>query len=76
MRVILSLDKQQQLNPEWRREFENLLYKNGTKKKYKAVKKIFVETYLEYVREGMNPKDALQKAKIIALCFLCHSNGT
>jgi hypothetical protein len=76
MRVILSLDKQQQLNPEWRREFENLLYKNGGKKKYKIVKKIFVETYLEYIREGMNPKDALQKAKIIALCFLCYSNGT
>jgi len=76
MRMILSLDKQKQLNPEWIREFENLLYKNGRKKKYKVVKKIFVETYLEYVREGMNPKDALQKAKIIALCFLCHSNGT
>ena len=67
--MILSLDKQQKLNPEWLREFENFLNKNGKKKKSKLVKKIFVETYIEYIREGMNPKDALQKAKMIALCF-------
>jgi hypothetical protein len=34
------------------------------------VKKVFVETYLENIREGKNPKEALQKAKAIALCFL------
>jgi len=36
----------------------------------KRVKKVFVETYLENIREGMNPRDALQKAKSVALCFL------
>jgi len=70
MQVRRSSDQQQQLDPEWLREFTNFLDKNGNKEKFKVVKKVFVETYLENVREGMNPKDALQKAKSVALCFL------
>jgi hypothetical protein len=69
MRVRRSSDKQQSIDPEWLREFANFLNKNGNKKKFKVVKKIFVETYLENIREGMNPKAALKKAKAIALCF-------
>ena len=67
--MIRSSDKQQ-LNPEWLRDFENLLNNQHNKKKSKLVKKVFVETYLENIREGMNPKDALQKAKWVAFCFL------
>jgi hypothetical protein len=70
MQVKSSSDKQPQLDPEWIREFANFLDKNGNKEKFEVVKKVFVETYLENVREGMNPKDALQKAKSVALCFL------
>jgi len=70
MWVSDSSDKQQQLDPEWLREFANFLDKNGNKEILEVVKKVFVETYLENVRDGMNPRDALQKAKSIALCFL------
>jgi hypothetical protein len=69
MRVRISSDKQQ-LDPEWFTEFANFLDKNDNKEKFKVVKKTFVETYLENIREGMNTKDALQKAKSVALCFL------
>ena len=67
--MIHSSDKPQQLNPEWLSEFKNILDNKGNKEKSKLVKKIFVETYLENVREGINPKDSMQKAKMIALCF-------
>lgn len=70
MWVMSSSDKQQQLDPEWLREFAKFLNKKDNKEKFEVVKKIFVEVYLENVREGMNPKVALQKAKSIALCFL------
>jgi hypothetical protein len=70
MWVSDSSDKQQQLDPEWLREFANFLDKNGNKEILEVVKKVFVETYLENVRDGMNPRDALQKAKSVALCFL------
>jgi hypothetical protein len=70
MQVRRYSDKQLQSDPEWIREFAKFLNKNGNKEKFKVVKKIFVETYLENVREGMNPKVALQKAKSVALCFL------
>ena len=70
MRVRRSPDKQQQLDPEWLREFAKFLDKNDNMEKFKVAKKIFVETYLENIHEGMKSKDALQKAKAIALCFL------
>jgi hypothetical protein len=53
-------------DPEWLMDLANF----GNTEKFKAVKKIFVETYLENIRKGMNTKDALQKAKAIAQCFL------
>jgi hypothetical protein len=64
-----STDYQQQLDPEWITEFASFLDKRSNKEKLSVVKKIFVEVYLENVREGMNPKEALRKAKSIALCF-------
>ena len=39
-------------------------------KKLQEIKKVFVEAYFENIRDGMNQKEALQKAKSIALCFL------
>ena len=69
MRVINSSDRQQKLNPEWLGEFVNFLNNNGNKEQSRLVEKIFVETYFDNIEEGMNSKDALQKAKIIALCF-------
>jgi hypothetical protein len=59
-----------QQDPEWLIEFANFLSKNDNRKKFEEVKKIFVESYFENIRDGMNPKDAMQKAKSVALCFL------
>jgi hypothetical protein len=65
-----SSKNQKQLDPEWIREFERFLNERDNKEKFEVVKKVFVETYLENIREGMKTKDALQKAKEIAQCFL------
>lgn len=70
MRVRLSSDEQQQQDPEWLRQFAKFLDKNGNNEKFKVAKKVFVETYLENIREGMNPGESLKKAKSVALCFL------
>jgi hypothetical protein len=70
MWVRNSSNNQQSLDPEWIKEFSHFLEKNGNKEKFTVVKKIFVESYFENVREGMNSKEALQKAKTVALCFL------
>ena len=70
MRVRRSSENQQQQDPEWVTEFASFLEKNGNKKKFQSAKKIFIETYFENVRSGMHPKEALQNAKSVALCFL------
>jgi len=52
-------------DPEWIIQLADF----GNKEKLEVVKKIFIETYLENIREGMNTKDALQKAEVIAQSF-------
>ncbi|MBN1861270.1 MAG: hypothetical protein JW840_07410 [Candidatus Thermoplasmatota archaeon] len=65
-----SSQNEQQLDPEWFKEFANFLNRNGNRKKLQEVKKIFVQAYFENIRDGMNSKEALHNAKSIALCFL------
>jgi len=69
MRVRRSSTNQQKFDSEWLTENTNFIDKNN-EKKYELVSKIFMESYLENIKEGMNPKDALQKAKWVAFCFL------
>jgi hypothetical protein len=57
-------------DPEWLREIADFLNKNGNTEKFKVVKKVFVETYFESIREGMNSKNALEKAEMIAQSFI------
>jgi len=38
--------------------------------KFAQVEKIFIEIYFENIQEGMNPKGALQKAEMVAFCFV------
>jgi uncharacterized protein YdeI (YjbR/CyaY-like superfamily) len=70
MRVRSSSENQMQTDPEWVQEFASFLERNGNKKKFQSAKRIFVDTYFENVRNGMHPKEALQNAKSVALCFL------
>ncbi len=70
MRVRPSSENHSQNDPEWIQEFASFLEKNGNKKKFQSVKKIFVDTYFENIRSGMHPREALQNSKSVALCFL------
>jgi len=67
---VKNYSDQQRLDSEWLSACINYLNKNNDEKKFELVNKIFIETYLENIQEGMNPKDALQKAKWVAFCFL------
>jgi hypothetical protein len=63
-------DRQLSKDPDWLVEFSIFFNKKGNRKKFEKVKKIFTDTYLENIREGMNSKEALKNAKSVALCFL------
>jgi hypothetical protein len=61
---------QQTIDSERFRQNTEFLNENNDGKKLELVNTIFMETYLENIREGMNHRDAVQKAKWIAFCFL------
>ncbi len=65
-----SSDLQSKLDPEWLRMFTIFVNENSNKEKIEMVKKIFVETYFENIKSGLNPKEAMEKARTTALCFL------
>ncbi|PNX48789.1 MAG: hypothetical protein BV459_01600 [Thermoplasmata archaeon M11B2D] len=69
MRVRRSRITSQQLDQDWLIEFGVCLNKINDEKKMQEIKKIFIEAYFENIQEGMNPREAIQKAKTIALCF-------
>jgi hypothetical protein len=68
--MVQTSENHHTLDPEWLRMFTIFLNENCDKKKFEMVKKIFVETYFENIRSGLNPKEAMEKAKTTALCFL------
>lgn len=70
MSVSPSPVKQELQNLEWFRECITFLNKNGDKEKSEQAEKIFIETYFENIQEGMKHTEALQKAKLVAFCFL------
>jgi hypothetical protein len=70
MRVRRSLQTPKELDPDWFKEFAFFLNNHKNEKKTQEVKKIFIQSYFENIQEGMNPKEAIQKAKTLALCFL------
>ena len=56
-------------DPEWIKE---IAFQISILKKQKITdedKKLFRELFLEYQRGGLSPKDAIEKAKNIVLCF-------
>jgi hypothetical protein len=64
------MNKQLSMDPSWLTEFANFLEQNNNKKQLQEVKEIFVETFMDNIRDGMDPKDALHNAKVIALGFI------
>jgi hypothetical protein len=70
MRVRYSSTKQREFDSDWLRGCSHFINSNIDPKKYELVNKIFMETYYENLREGMNQRDALEKAKWVAFCFL------
>jgi hypothetical protein len=69
-----SPDNQQLPNLELFVEYIRSHNKTGDDEKIKLAKKIFFETYSENIQEGMNQKDALHKAIMVAFCFLIESH--
>lgn len=65
-----SQQTEEEFTPDWFKEFAFLLNKKNDSKKIQEAKKVFVAAYFENIKEGMNQKDAVQKAKTLALCFL------
>ena len=70
MRVRQSTQIQQYHDSEWVIGLVEFINEYHNKKELERVKKIFVETYLDNIHEGIHPRVALQKAKSVALCFL------
>jgi hypothetical protein len=69
-----SSENQQLPNLELFGEYIRSINKKGNEEKIKFAEKIFSETYFENIQEGMNPKIALQKAIIVAFCFLAENH--
>ncbi len=70
MWVRRSFELQKQLDLEWINELARFTNKNESRKKIENLKEIFIELYMENVEEGLSPKEALEKAKLMIFCFL------
>ena len=55
-------------DPEWIKEISNYT-KTGKLNLTDEDKKLIRELFLEYQRDGLAPKNAIEKAKNIVLCF-------
>ena len=56
-------------DPEWVSELVSFLITTDDKEKIRKYKKLFRETYLAYVNDGVPTKQAIQKAKSVVLSF-------
>jgi len=70
MWVRRSLELQRQLDLEWINELARFTRQKDSKKKIENLKEIFIEFYIENLQEGLNPIEALEKAKLMIFCFL------
>jgi hypothetical protein len=70
MWVRRSLELQKQLDLEWINELARFTHQKDNKKKIENMKEIFIELYIENLQEGLNPTEALEKAKLMIFCFL------
>jgi len=70
MWVRRSLELEKQLDLEWINELIRFTHQKDNKKRIEDLKKNFIEFYIENLQEGLNPQDALEKAKLMIICFL------
>ncbi len=56
-------------DPEWINELVSFLVNTKDKEIIKKYRKLFRETYLSYINEGMPTKIAIEKAKNVVLSF-------
>lgn len=70
MWVRRSLELEKQLDLEWINELVRFTHQKDNKKRIEYLKETFIEQYIENLEEGLNPMDALEKAKLMILCFL------
>ena len=56
-------------DPEWIKELVNGYLGKDVNKLSDYQKKMLRDQYFEYLREGLKPRDAIEKAFEIVLCF-------
>lgn len=56
-------------DPEWINELVSFLVTTKNKEIIRKYRKLFRETYLSYINEGMPTKVAIEKAKNVVLSF-------
>ena len=57
-------------DPEWIDELGSFLTTTKDKEIIKKHKELFKKTYFHYLKRGMSPKEAIEKAKKVIFSFL------
>jgi hypothetical protein len=70
MWVRRSFELQKQLDLVWINDLARFVHHKGSTKKIEELKETFLELYLENLRDGLSPTEALEKAKLMIFCFL------
>jgi len=66
---VKKLQGKKELDPEWIVELVDGYLSKDVKKLLDYQKKMLRDQYLDYLRDGLRPKDAIEKAFEIVLCF-------
>ena len=66
---VKKLQGKKELDPEWIVELVDGYLSKDFKKLSDYQKKMLRDQYLDYLRDGLRPKEAIEKAFEIVLCF-------
>lgn len=64
-----DLSDKPEKDPEWIKEIVSFLITNKDQAIINKYRKLFRELYFDYLREGLKPKEAIEKAKNVVASF-------
>jgi hypothetical protein len=64
-----KLQSIEECDPEWIKETVKALHNNNVNNLSEYQRKMLCDQYLEKLRDGLKPKEAIEKALKIVLCF-------
>jgi len=70
MWVRRSLELEKQLDLEWINELVRFTHQKDNKQRLENLKETYIDLYIQNLQEGLKPQEALEKAKLMILCFL------